>query len=302
MPQFAQEKTYTLHWENLSVGLTIFFIGLGKKVLLADGVAPYADPVFEAAARGETLTLVEAWGGALAYTLQLYFDFSGYSDMAIGLSRLFGVHLPLNFNSPYKATSIVEFWRRWHITLSRFLRDYLYIALGGNRKGPLRRYANLLTPARRPERLAALLVTFLAVVVGWVFFRAENFSAALRMLEAMAGFNGAVVPHTWPQRCDSCLWVAQHKLGMDIAVGPTASGFDPLGDSLYWIAGLLAVAWFAPNTQEIMGKFKPALERIERPGRLSWAPTPAWALLIGAVGTLSLLHLSRVSEFLYFQF
>ncbi len=345
MPQFAQEKTYTLHWENISVGLTIFFIGLGKKVLLADGVAPYADPVFAAAARGETLTLVEAWCGALAYTLQLYFDFSGYSDMAIGLSRLFGVRLPLNFNSPYKAASIIEFWRRWHITLSRFLRDYLYIALGGNRKGPLRRYANLLAtmllggmwhgagwtfvvwgglhgvylivnhawirlraarfgdlPARRPERLAAMLLTFLAVVVGWVFFRAENFSAALGMLEAMAGFNGAVVPHTWPRLCGACLWVAQHKLGIDIAVGPTASGFDPLGDSLYWIAGLLAVAWLAPNTQEIMGKFKPALERIERPGRPSWAPTTAWALLIGGVGTLSLLHLSRVSEFLYFQF
>jgi hypothetical protein len=118
----------------------------------------------------------------------------------------------------------------------------------------------------------------------------------------MAGFNGAVVPHTWPRLCDACLWVAQHKLGIDIAVGPTASGFDPLGDSLYWIAGLLAVAWLAPNTQEIMGKFKPALERIERPGRPSWAPTTAWALLIGGVGTLSLLHLSRVSEFLYFQF
>lgn len=345
MPQFAQAKTYTLHWENISVGLTIFFIGLGKKVLLADGVAPYANPVFEVAARGEMLTLVEAWCGALAYTLQLYFDFSGYSDMAIGLSRLFGVHLPLNFNSPYKATSIIEFWRRWHITLSRFLRDYLYIALGGNRKGPLRRYANLLTtmllgglwhgagwtfvvwgglhgiylivnhawgrlrsallgngPAGRLERLAAMLLTFLAVVVGWVFFRAESFSAALRVLEAMAGANGTVVPHTWPRLCDSCLWVAQHKLGMDIAIGTTASGFDPLGDSLYWIAALLAVAWFAPNTQQIMAKFKPALERVDASGMLSWAPTTAWALLTGAVGTLSLLHLSRVSEFLYFQF
>ena len=104
----------------------------------------YARPVFDAASSGVALTALEAWGGALAYTFQLYFDFSGYSDMAIGLSRLFGVTLPLNFHSPYKAVNIIEFWRRWHMTLSRFLRDYLYVPLGGNRKGPARRYINLM--------------------------------------------------------------------------------------------------------------------------------------------------------------
>ena len=105
----------------------------------------YANQGFGAAASGVNLTPVEAWSAALSYTFQLYFDFSGYSDMAIGLSRMFGIRLPLNFDSPYKATSIIDFWRRWHMTLSRFLRDYLYIPLGGNRKGPARRYINLLT-------------------------------------------------------------------------------------------------------------------------------------------------------------
>ena len=102
--------------------------------MLADRIAPFVAPIFDGAVH-DPPTLLVAWGGALAYTLQLYFDFSGYSDMAIGLSRLFGVQLPLNFASPYKARSITEFWRRWHMTLSRFLRDYVYVPLGGNRKG-----------------------------------------------------------------------------------------------------------------------------------------------------------------------
>ncbi len=130
LPQFLTTGETATRWSDLAVGLTIFALGLFKKAVLADGIAPYATPVFDAAARGETLTLLQAWGGALAYTLQLYFDFSGYSDMAIGAARMFGIRLPLNFHSPYKATSIVEFWRRWHMTLSRFLRDYLYIPLG----------------------------------------------------------------------------------------------------------------------------------------------------------------------------
>jgi alginate O-acetyltransferase complex protein AlgI len=124
-------------------GAAIVAIGLFKKVVLADGIAPYADAVFAPADAGWVPGAGEAWLGALAYTLQLYFDFSGYSDMAIGLSWMFNIRLPFNFDSPYKARSISEFWRRWHITLSTFLRDYLYIPLGGNQKGPVRRYINL---------------------------------------------------------------------------------------------------------------------------------------------------------------
>ncbi|WP_263771540.1 MBOAT family O-acyltransferase [Propionivibrio soli] len=144
MPQFKEVATYRLNVANVAAGMAIFAIGLSKKVVFADGVSPYADAVFNAAALGQHPHLVEAWMGALAYTFQLYFDFSGYSDMAIGLSWMFNVKLPYNFNSPYKALNISDFWRRWHMTLSAFLRDYLYIPLGGNQKGPRRRYINLM--------------------------------------------------------------------------------------------------------------------------------------------------------------
>lgn len=144
LPQFSNDALYKLKASHLAVGLTIFFIGLFKKVVFADGIAIYSTLVFKAAESGIDLTVFEAWCGAFAYTFQLYFDFSGYSDMALGVARMFGVILPVNFFSPYKANNIIEFWRRWHITLSKFLRDYLYIPLGGNRKGSFRRYTNLM--------------------------------------------------------------------------------------------------------------------------------------------------------------
>ena len=144
MPQFAAADATGCDCANLAVGLTIFAIGLFKKVVLADGIAPYAQPGLRAAAAADAPDASSRPGAARWPTrFQLYFDFSGYSDMAIGLSLMFGIRLPLNFDSPYKATNIIEFWRRWHMTLSRFLRDYLYIPLGGNRRGALRRYVNL---------------------------------------------------------------------------------------------------------------------------------------------------------------
>lgn len=145
MPQFRLAESYRFNTGNFTAGLAIFAMGLFKKVVLADGVSPYADAVFKAADAGFKPDFQEAWLGAIAYTLQLYFDFSGYCDMAIGLSWLLNIRLPFNFDSPYRATNISDFWRRWHMSLSRFLRDYLYIALGGNRKGVFRRYANLIT-------------------------------------------------------------------------------------------------------------------------------------------------------------
>ncbi len=160
LPQFAKVLGDKFNQKNLSVGLTIFTFGLFKKVIIADTLATYATPVFTAAEQGITLTFFEAWCGALAYTFQLYFDFSGYSDMAIGLGRIIGIYLPLNFNSPYKAVNIIDFWQRWHITLSRFLRDYLYIPLGGNRKGRLRQYGNL---------VATMLLGGLWHGAGWTF-------------------------------------------------------------------------------------------------------------------------------------
>jgi alginate O-acetyltransferase complex protein AlgI len=141
--QFSKEAFHKQATDNLAVGLTIFIIGLFKKVVIADGISVYVISIFEGAEHGIALTFFESWGGALAYTLQLYFDFSGYSDMAIGLARMFGVMLPVSFFSPYKANNIIEFWKLWHITLSRFFRDYIYIPLGGNRKGTVRHFANI---------------------------------------------------------------------------------------------------------------------------------------------------------------
>lgn len=145
MPQFADTAIYRPDPANIAAGMAMFSLGLFKKLAIADAVAPYADSVFDAVAGGHSPTTLEAWIGSLAYTFQLYFDFSGYSDMAVGLSMIFGVRLPYNFSSPYLAINISDFWRRWHMTLSAFLRDYLYIPLGGNRLGNARRFANLMT-------------------------------------------------------------------------------------------------------------------------------------------------------------
>src|SRR5439155_12017469 len=144
---FSQIKgpwAFAVKPSNFTLGVTIFVIGLFKKVVLADHFAPLVSPAYEAAAAGEPLDFFLAWQAAISFKFQLYFDFSGYSEMALGAARLFGIQLPLNFNSPYRALNVVDFWRRWHMTLSRFLRDYIYIPLGGSRRGTLRLYRNLL--------------------------------------------------------------------------------------------------------------------------------------------------------------
>ena len=343
MPQFVQPATYRFSFENAAVGITIFTLGLFKKVMLADNVGAYARPVFDAAAAGVELTLLEAWCGALAYTFQLYFDFSGYSDMAIGLSRLFGIVLPLNFHSLYKAINIIDFWRRWHMTLSRFLRDYLYIPLGGNRKGPARRHANLMLTmllgglwhgagwtfvlwgalhgvylvinhgwhalrrrlghdrlrATRWGRACGCVITFLAVVIGWALFRAADLPAAFVMLKAMAGFNGLVLPDFWlPKWGVFGQWLAAHGVQFGDTRGLVGGGM------VNWIWILLLVVWFAPNTQQLLAAYRPALALLadEYRGRLVWRPTRAYALLAAALALLAIFNLHRQSEFLYFQF
>ncbi len=210
--------------ERLSRGLTLLTVGLLKKVAVADNLALIAEPLYAAAADGRALSLAEGWVAAGAFGLQIYFDFSGYSDMAIGLGLMFGLRFPLNFNAPYRAASIRDFWRRWHMTLSRFLRDYLYIPLGGNRFGPARQFAAVLATMllgglwhgaswtfviwgglhglalavnhawqRTGLRLpwgAGWLLTMLFVFATWVVFRAETFGAALDIVTAMAGGHG----------------------------------------------------------------------------------------------------------------
>lgn len=351
MPQFAQRLRKSKLATSLMIGSVVFIAGLAKKILFADNLAPYADAVFRAADAGEPVTFFVAWSGALAYTLQLYFDFSGYSDMAIGIAFMFGVRLPLNFFSPYKAASIIEFWKRWHITLSRFLRDYLYFPLGGSRVRVVRKYGNILItmglgglwhgagwtfvlwgllhgfylvvnhtwrsldlPIRRPEhrayRAACVILTFLAVTISWVLFRATSLSGAIEMLTGMAGLNGVPLP--------------AKVLAM---VSPFVSLLDDLGihlshgnpgltvPEIILLAGGIAIVWGMPNVHEIMGRYAPGLDSgramalrhaqgTRRPARLvQWRPTPMWAATQALVLTIAILFgLSLESPYLYFQF
>ncbi len=337
MPQFAWPETFRPNAESMAVGLTLFALGLFKKVILADQFALYANSVFDGAAQGNAPMFFEAWIGALAYALQLYFDFSGYSDMAIGLSRLFNIRLPLNFDSPYKAANIIDFWRRWHMTLSRFLRDYLYIPLGGNRKGRLRRHLNLMatmllgglwhgagwnfvlwgglhglylvvnhgwrrltgtqtTEARtRLGRFIGVALTFTAVVIAWVPFRAADFATVERMWWGMAGMNGVSLPTFLEPYLAQ--WLGHQVLFEGLQPG------GGLGNAVKWSGVGLAIVWLLPNTQQWLAAFSPAWETVTAPAsRWRFRPTRWVAVGVGGMFGISLLFLNRISEFLYFQF
>ncbi len=342
MPQFDRPATYRLNWDNVAVGLTMFIFGLFKKTLIADDMAAFASPAFAAAAAGTHLTLLEAWGAALAYTFQIYFDFSGYTDMALGASRMFGIVLPLNFFSPYKARNIIDFWRRWHITLSRFLRDYVYIPLGGNRKTVPRRYANLLLTmlagglwhgagwtfvfwgglhgiylvinhgwrslCRRIDIAAppgtqalATLTTFVAVVVAWVFFRATDFTTAVSIIAGMLGQNGVVLPPQWQSVAGGPAWLANHG----VQFGKTMY-FDRVAQT-NWLCALLVFCWAAPNTQQLLAAYRPALitrgyGELGGAGFLAWRPNWAWLIALTLLGTIAILSINGYSEFIYFRF
>jgi D-alanyl-lipoteichoic acid acyltransferase DltB (MBOAT superfamily) len=295
MPQFAGPSAYRINAEDFAVGLTFFFAGLFKKVVLADGIAPYVEPLFAAAGKGASLTFFESWAGALSYTLQLYYDFSGYSDMAIGLSRMIGIRLPINFNSPYQARNIADLWQRWHMTLTRFLRDYVFHPLGGKRKSHWRRYAAL---------FATMVLAGLWHGAGWTFVIFGALQGALLILN-----------HEWRRRSGkwwgrkredpgraeliACrtltlvVWIAglmifrANDMSEAAAILKGMAGWNgfalpqvwlsklgPLGDFLSgmgvsfgiiaaqetmkavpWIVPLLLVALFAPNTQAIMARY-----------------------------------------------
>ena len=339
LPQFMSKASGRFNAQDFSVGITIFSIGLFKKVILADGIAEFSTPVFQAAESGLAITFLEAWGGSLAYTLQLYFDFSGYSDMAIGLARMFGVVLPLNFDSPYKSKNIIEFWRRWHMTLSRFLRDYLYFPLGGNKLGQVKRYRNLLITMMlgglwhgagwtfvlwgflhgmylvinhawhkvlnqigwsgdgRLTSTLAVLLTFLAVMVAWVFFRAESLDGALNIIHGLVGLNGVVILPEYSLAAEKI-----SQWGIPVSADETAERLLTFS-SVYWIVSLLIVAWCLPSTQDVMRKFTPALNfSTTKEGGLLWQPNRRWAAVTTLLLVYAVLNLTRVSEFLYFQF
>ncbi len=333
MPQFAAAATYRLSGESILVGLTIFSIGLAKKVL-ADQLSTIAAAGFSGA---DGLALLPAWEAALGYSLQLYFDFSGYSDMAIGIARLFNIRFPANFNSPYKAQSVIDYWQRWHMTLTRYLTLYLYnptslwIARRRAARGlPMGRHlsasgfaATVVFPTFLTVTLAGiwhgsgltflvfglLHAIYLSVNHAWRTFRPASFkpargaAASCRriLLTYLCVLVGAVV-----FRADTLADAGGVLSGM---LGVNGLGLPGLmHERLFTIArdwALLAfaaiVVFAAPNTQHIMRHFAPVLNTVVGGGR-AWRPSLGWALAFGSLGALGLLGIGGSAEFLYFQF
>jgi alginate O-acetyltransferase complex protein AlgI len=323
MPQFRDRRTYQLRSNNILTGLFMVSAGLIKKVLLADEFSQYASPIFNAARDGAPLGFIVAWTGALAYTLQIYFDFSGYTDMAIGLSRMLGIVLPLNFDSPYKSASIIDFWRRWHITLSQFLRDYLYVPLGGNRKGPARRYMNLMLTmllgglwhgaswtfvvwgglhgayllinhAWRTTRLRFRSPTPLAASLARAAGLALTFTAVVvawvffrsTTFDEAADMLRGMSRFEWPARCaPNCF---DHVYG-GLSVPPTSVGY--LG--AFFLAGFMIV-WLLPTSQACAVRFE------RTGGGLAWFSSGGLLFFVALLALINASH--RSSEFIYFNF
>jgi len=346
IPQFQLSRTYRFMPISATIGSCLFIVGLCKKVLVADTLALSVNPVFFAAENGEVIDFFAAWLAAIGYTLQLYFDFSGYSDMAVGLGLLFGVRLPINFLSPYRATNIIDFWRRWHISLSRFLRDYVYIPLGGNRLGLARRHINILITmligglwhgagwtfvfwggvhgvylvinhlwrkafkpllpvslvSGRAYGVSSHALTFLSVVAAWVFFRAETFHGAMAILAAMTGQSGYRLAEGHMALLGP-LGSMLYGLGVEATAIPTFR----ISHAAFTGVALLFV-FMLPNAYQILPRFRTSIASLgfiatER-RRLSVAALSTWkvALFIGVLFSLSIASLTRVSQFIYFQF
>lgn len=341
MPQFLNPKADASVSTDFAVGLTFICIGLFKKVMIADSLALVADPVFNAAEAGHALNSVDAWLATFAFSFQIYFDFSGYSDIAIGSARLFGIRLPENFSSPYKSTSIIEIWRRWHMTLSRFLRDYLYFSLGGNRDGVVKRYRNLLLTmllgglwhgaAWTFVVWGALHGTYLCINHGWralvnrlglqgvfgmpIFRPIFLILTFLAWSIAMIVFRAVDLASAW-----SIIDAAFLSLSFDT---PLMLGNAFAGDALWHLLlrmGLPAtpyletctvmmvaagVCWLLPSTQQFLADFDPVVtpdgSRI-MPGRIIWRPRLLYAAAMAVMLSVSVLSLSTYSRFIYFQF
>lgn len=289
--QFADEKNYDLDFQKMSQGIVIFTFGLFKKVVIADNLIPFVNIAFS---NVKELSFIEAWLGALAYTFQLYFDFSGYSEMAMGLAYMLHFEFPLNFNSPYRALSMSDFWRRWHITLSVFLRDYLYIPLGGNRCGKIKKLANLMITMLlgglwhgagwtfifwggihgfalvvnhlwreygfKLPQVVSWLITFITVIIAWVFFRAESLNDAIILIRTMFGMEKVLV--------DGLIYWGGRK-------------------EILWIVACFLISLQPGNVLNI----------------IPWKKTQIkWAVLTAVVLYYCILNFSKTSEFLYFQF
>jgi len=310
MPQFSSRWNLVKNNKNIAVGLFIFSVGLFKKVIIADQFALWATAGFD---KAETLTMIEGWVTSLSYTFQLYFDFSGYTDMAIGAALLFNIKLPINFYSPYKAKDIQDFWRRWHITLSRFLKDYIYIPLGGNRKGSFRTYSNLMATfilgglwhgagwtfifwgflhgaalvihrawknlGFKMNAVLAWFITFNFINIAWVFFRAKEWDDAIKILKSMFGFTGIEFSSKYTE-----------KLAFLNDYGIT------FGEWLHHIDGNKSVSWILIGFIIVLAtKNSKQLRESFRPNK--WYLIFSIVLMMYAVSSLN-----KLSEFLYFNF
>ncbi len=311
MPQFDAPGMRTLNSKHIAQGLSLFFLGLFKKVVIADTLAGWSNAGFD---HMNSLALIEAWVTSLSYTFQLYYDFSGYTDMALGASLLFNIKLPINFNSPYKSLTIQEFWRRWHMTLSRFVRDYIYIPLGGSRVPERKILLNILvtfflvglwhgagwtfviwgllhgcalvvfhfwrkTPFRLP-RLVSWIITFNFVNAAWVFFRAQTFSDAMRVLKGMVGLSGVILPEKFIY-----LFAALRQYGIKFGEVLTTIVWSQRTCFCLIVGFFLAI--FLKNSNEIVEQLKP-----------TWRV--ATALCIISLYAIS--NLQQVREFIYFNF
>lgn len=330
-PQFDKAK---ISIENLSIGGSLFIVGLFKKIIIADGLAPCANLVFDSAGHGIPPSFAEAWFGAICYSLQLYFDFSGYSDMAIGLAKMFNISFPINFNSPYKATSIIDFWRRWHITLSSFLKNYVYIPLGGNKKSLYHRHRNL---------LLTMLIGGIWHGANWTFLLwggIHGFSLIVNHLWVNVTKNYhikitgsiyktaswmltlGVVIMAWvifrSPNIETAKTMYASLLGFNgISIGNSIAhllpnweilkpeGFFPhqlfyFLDYLPLMASALFISMYLPNVKDL---FDPYLNGV-RNSRIHWNPSVSNAIIMALLSTIAIMAIlsQRKMEFLYFTF
>jgi alginate O-acetyltransferase complex protein AlgI len=341
MPQFLFARNSNRLLDDIAIGTGLLFLGLAKKVLIADRFQPFADAYFAHVESGMEGGFVAAVFGVLAYSLQLYFDFSAYSDMATGIAKMFGIKLPVNFMSPYKARNIQEFWSRWHMTLSRFLKDYLYIPLGGNKYGRPKQLRNIMVVMllggfwhgaswtfvvwgglhgtalviytlvkqflAREYRLpnsVGIMVTFFFVTLAWVPFRAQNFDTAILIYMDLFSF-GNIFSNPSPLQLESGAFgrIERMAFNLFLGAGVPAEWSGALIQFLYITAGMMLV-FLAPNTIQLFPEAYLPLNSTApiETSRLRWLPSLFWAISIGLAMCLTFLFMFRQSVFLYFQF
>jgi alginate O-acetyltransferase complex protein AlgI len=321
--QFSDEKIFKIRWDYIPAGLSLIALGLFKKVALADPIARFADSAFNAAQAGAVLTTGEAWSGALSFSFQIYFDLSGYADMAMGIALLFGLRLPWNFNSPYKADSLIEFWRRWHITLSQFARDFIYIPLGGSKNSFLVQVISLLSIMTLTGLWHGAGVTF--IVWGFLHGVFLIMNHAWRRISPSKVSADQSIWLLWAKRFATfislvLLWVVFRAENIDTALSmwksmagmqnDVAKGFNniKIGEDRLWFLAVLV--WLAPNSREWMVRFFSSIDPAHSSkadetissAKYVWRCNEYWAAFLAMLFIVALLQLPESREFIYIQF